>query len=198
MLTSVDQFANHNPGCFRGWVVAANLGTLKLGVIPSFRNRWDCDGCLPMKFGDHVQHVMVEQEVACVGWDDRTRMIQQVARREGLGYMRVSMDLRRDYLIVAQPGLISASPKPVREAMKEAYQSCVEFAVKRLSFNNLWKPPERDARYHTFPTYKEDKEVVNQAIKVAGFANGKIVGCDVYEAEDRIRQALETEVGWGF
>ena len=142
---------------------------------------------------------MVEQEFACVDWDSQTQQIQKAARRQGMGYLRISMDMASSYLIVSEPGLMNMSePVSISAAMSEALRQSATLGIKRLSFNTYWKPPDKDARYHTFPTYKDDKDRVKQAIIEAGFQEGQPLDCDVYEAEDRIREALQDRVGWGF
>jgi hypothetical protein len=191
-------FDNHSSDCFRGWVVAIHLGNMKLNTIPSFRNRWDCDGCLPQKFGRYVEH-LTGKESLCFSWDDDRRRTSERARASGKGYMRMSLDANDQYALVSDVGVVPGmQPMPAIEALRQALLMGFRDTITRLSFNEHWRPEPRDPAYHAFPTFKDEKEVVKQAIIDSGFASGKVIGCDVYTAENRIREHLETRSPMGF
>lgn len=191
-------FDNHSPDCFRGWVVAIHLGNMKLNTVPSFRNRWDCDGCLPSKFGKYVEHLTIKDKL-CFSWDDNRSATKQAARRNGKGYMRISLATHPQYALVSDVGIVPGlQPVSAIEALREALYAGAQHTITRLSFNESWRPEPRDPAYHAFPTFKDEKEVVKEAIIASGFGAGKVVGCDVYTAENRIREHLETRVSMGF
>lgn len=182
-----DEYPDHNPGCFRqhiGFIHPEGL----IGAFPSFRNRWDCPGCLSRKLWRGLGHL--------AGLDLRTswerqREIRDSARRIRTGYCAISFQGQTDRFILSTPQLLpDKPPQPFLAVLKHCINLGFKISIARLSYNRIWTPEHEETGLYTFPTYNKILKEVHQTIIDAGFPDFHTDGVSAEAAAQRIKVRL--------
>lgn len=190
-MMSPDEYPNHDPGCFRQYVT--NIypdGPIQ--VIPSFRKRWDCPGCISRKLWDGLQHIAGED--LRTYWEEDRRVRRQ-AERIGAGYCALSFKSEYVRLIISTPELLPNQPK---ESFKEILMGCIKTGmedkrISRLTYNRLWTPEKETIDVLPIPTFSRNRKEVIKAIINAGFPDLDTDGTPLEAVERRIKIRLNGE-----
>lgn len=181
---------DHNPGCLRQYIIGFNEEEETIFVKPSFRNRWDCPGCLPDKLWKGLKHIPTQDLRTC--WD-YTYRIRRTASKIGAGYCAVSFQALDKRLIISTGRLFPEKPElPFARIVLDCGKVGLEIPIARLSFNRPWSPDPPESKYQTLPTYCLDLPDVMKTIADAGFPHLDLDGTPIATAARLIKNRLNT------
>lgn len=189
-MVQADEYPGHNPGCFRQYIT--NIypdGPIKL--IPSFRKRWDCPGCVARKFWKGLSHLGgTEMQMA---WEDN-REIRNQASHFKAGYVAISFrDFTKKYVITTPELFPKKAPLQLGDVLQECIQLGLQTTVSRLSHNALWRPVDEKSDVLPIPTFSRNRKEVIKAIINAGFPDMDTDGTPLEAVERRIKIRLNGE-----
>lgn len=108
-------------------------------------------------------------------------------------------------LVIGPPELFPKEPsRPAEEVLNEALVQAQENGIRRLSFNQEWRP-ENIAHYYAFHTGEKDKDIVDETLRRMGYEQGDKVRGDREEFKrtfftmlDQVKSGESKVTGDGF
>lgn len=181
-------FSDHEPGCFRKWLARVKEdGTVT--VMPSLGGRWSCPQCTNYKIDRKLRRLVKVEEMVSVGWISNRSALQKASERKDVGYLTVTLQGRRGYLVIANAKLgrtLDGEDMPVDEAVRWLGKQIEGDVVKRFSLSNHWRVTPQATQDVIIPAHeKKTYEEVRQGIVEAGYPEFKFEG-DVREVVAKI------------
>lgn len=190
VLSPEDQFPSHNEGCFREWVTGINYSTGKIIVVPSFRRRWNCDGCLPKRITQTVGHILMGSMPVASAWEDETGPIRDRVRGTPHGYFALSVEASSRF-VVSDPQVLDKPAESGIELAREVFDIGTENGIKRVSYGGSWEADQSPAKYFTWPNRTRRRAEVMRAIEDAGYGDRSVPPADIQLAQRRIQGFVE-------